>query len=88
MIDEDLKQMLIDIAEYGAGHCGFETVQEGEWEVDHKWEHKETIIKYLDKFYCVQQSRSGSYFTDYYYNDPDVYEVEPKEITTIVYRKV
>ena len=65
-----------------------EIVEEGDWVSEGKYEICESIIKYKDKFFRMIQSRSGSYYTDYYYNDPTFYEVEPKVITKTVYVKV
>ncbi len=60
-------------------------VEAGEWVDDGKYSNKETIVKYNDKFYAVNQYRSGSYFTDYDYGDPSCVEVAPKEITKTVW---
>jgi hypothetical protein len=65
-----------------------ELIEEGEWVSEGKYENCESIIKYKDKFFCMIQQRSGSYYTDYYYNDPFFYEVEPKVITKTIYVKV
>lgn len=44
----------------------FEYVSEGRWTSEGKWEYQELIFKFEDKFYRHYNSRSGSYYTDYY----------------------
>ena len=66
----------------------FEIVEEGGFVSEGKYEVSETIIKYKEKLFCVLLSRSGSYFTDYYYSEPTVYEVVPKQITKTIYEAV
>ena len=67
--------------------CGdWEVVEEGEWTQDHKYQHKESVVKHLPtgKFYSYGIGRSGSPFTDWYYSYddgdfPELMEVEKKE---------
>ena len=67
--------------------CGnWEVVEEGEWTQDHKYQHKESVVKHVPtgKYYHYEISRSGSPFTDWYYSYedgdfPDLVEVEKKE---------
>ena len=67
--------------------CGnWEVVEEGEWTQDHKYQHKESVVKHVPtgKCYHYEISRSGSPFTDWYYSHedgdfPDLVEVEKKE---------
>lgn len=51
----------------------YEIVEEGDWQVDHKWQHAENIIKHIPtgKFYSYTVSRSGSPYSDYYYSYED-----------------
>ena len=55
----------------------YEIVDEGDWIADYKYEMCEHIFKDLttDKTYSISFSRSGSYFTDWYYcwEDQDTY---------------
>jgi hypothetical protein len=76
-MNEELKQTILTLFEEEE----LEIIDEGEWVSDYKWEHCDTIVTYEDKFYCVAQSRQGSYHTDYYYDDPYVYEVKPQQVT-------
>jgi len=66
----------------------YTVVENGDWIEDGKYSFKETIIKYQGKFYSISEARSGSYYSDYYYNEPEAYEVEPYEITVTKYRVV
>ena len=52
----------------------------GDWIEDHKYSRRATIVKYQDKFYQIEESRTGSYYTDYHYEDPIVNEVTPEEV--------
>lgn len=70
------------------GDEDFEVVEEGDWVCDYKYEICTNVFKRKSdgKYFAHDQSRSGSYHTDYYYNDPeDLYEVERKEVVTIQY---
>jgi hypothetical protein len=61
-------------------------VEEGNYTSDGKYEFCQSIYKDSDgNYFAVSQARSGSYHTDYNYCPPEVYEVVPKEILTIVY---
>ena len=95
-MDETLKQKLIEFVTEGGSSDEMEIVEEGEWLSGGTYESSETVVKYKDKFYEVAQSRSetyssdysGSYFTGYSYEDPDAYEVEPKEVTIVYWKSV
>lgn len=56
-----------------------ETVQEGRWLNDLKWQHREDIVKHTASgtFWEITQSRSGSYWDDYEYADPEARQVVP-----------
>ena len=68
---------------------GYELIEEGDWEVDSKWQHVTQIVKEVatDKYYEYSVSRSGSPYSDYYYSFEDegteLHEVE-KVTKTIV----
>lgn len=57
-----------------------ECVEEGEWVSEHKYQMRDDVWKWKDKFFMISQSRSGSYHTDYYYDDPECCEVKPVEV--------
>ena len=70
----------------------YEVVDDGHWEAEHKYEYKSLIFKYKDKFYELSVSRSGSYYTEYYYDWEVVDEFECPEmeqvtITQEIWRK-
>ena len=73
---------------------GFEIVEEGEWIQDYKYQCREIVFKFEDKHYSLVESRSGSAFTDWYYNSEDwndeveVTEVEPVEVIEVGWRAV
>lgn len=75
---------------YYEGPEGSELIQETEWSQDHKYQYKQEVYKYHDLLIEVQLSRSGSYHTNWYYNAPDFYVVEPEEIVIkkIVYNHI
>lgn len=88
-----IEAMLNDDAEVAdLGHVH----EEGEWINDHKWQHKTDIVNVSDNkeqftglpfepgYYCINQSRSGSYWSDYEYDEPTITKVEPYEETMTV----
>jgi len=60
-----------------------EVVDSGDWIDDGKYSFREDVVKYDGKFYKISQSRSGSYYTDYDYMDPEIEEVEKREKTVV-----
>lgn len=68
------------------GEPDYEVVEEGDWINEGKYQSAEIVYKVGDQFFCVVLSRSGSYFSDYDYLEPDCYEVEPVVITKTEYR--
>lgn len=61
-------------------------VQDGDWEIDYKdYASKDTTYKMGEQFFMVAQRRSGNYYSDYYYDDPECYEVVPQEVTVTRY---
>lgn len=63
---------------------GLTILQDGDWVQEHKYQFRTSIVEYEGKTYGINESRSGSYHTDWYYDDPSVDEVEKKEeIVTI-----
>ena len=83
-MDEALVAKIIELFEDDE----LEIVEEGDWISEHKIDVCETIVKYEDKYYNITQGRSGSYYSDYEYYDPEVCEVVPKEVTTVKWVKV
>ena len=65
-------------------------IEQGSWIDDGKRSYCTSVVKIYDKFYEIEECRSGSYYTDYYYEDPEIYEVTPKEvvITKTVYERI
>ena len=62
----------------------FETIEEGNWTDDGKYSFLEDcIIKHIptETFWSIGQSRSGSYYSDYYYGDIGFGQVEKKTKT-------
>lgn len=51
-------------------HEDFETIDEGEWVQEHKYQFCEVIVKQLstERFFRMDVSRSGSYHSDWYYD--------------------
>lgn len=62
-----------------------EVIESGEWEHEYKdYFAKESIVKFDGKYYSIVDHRSGSYYTDYNYDAPNITEVEPKIETVVV----
>lgn len=64
-----------------AEHPDFELVEEGEWEVDYKWQHVTGIVEQTStgKFFSFSIGRSGDPYSDYYYS----YEAEGTELMEV-----
>ena len=53
---------------------------DSDWVQEHKYQYRSYIIKFEDgKFYQINESRSGSYHSDWYYNPAEIFEVERQE---------
>jgi len=63
---------------------GFEIIEEGDWEQEHKDQYASHIVKLDDQYFSVNESRSGSYHTDWYYGDTDIVPVDRLEETKVV----
>ena len=66
-------------------------VDPGDWIDDGKYSYRVSIFKFDDKLWEISCGRSGSYFTDYYYDWENLKEIEatrvyPHETITIVYK--
>lgn len=62
----------------------FDIVEEGEWTQEGKYQEAEHIVKHgpSGRHFCISQSRSGSYHSDWYYGESGLCEV--KCITEVV----
>lgn len=70
----------------GEPHEGYdlEVIEEGDWEINFKdYQDKSTYVRHVPtgRFFCINEHRSGSYYSDYYYDAPDAVEVVQKEVT-------
>jgi len=59
---EDLREL-----EYGDEPEGFSIVEDGDWSVDMKYQHRNIVFMFGGKYYLLVSTRSGSPFTDYTY---------------------
>ena len=64
-------------------------VECGDWISEGKIDVREDVYYLPDKdvYYKLFQTRSGDYFSDYTYYEPNIYEVVPKEKVITVYEK-
>lgn len=64
-----------------------QVMKEGEWVSEGKYEHKQDVVysKEYDIYIGIGMGRSGSYYSDYYHDDNDYYEVYPQEVTVTKY---
>lgn len=88
-LDDALRETLLYC---GPEESGFHLVEEGEWVNEYKdYDLKTNIYQKIDtgKYYAYNDSRSGSYYSDYEYDNPtELVEVEPVQITTTIYKAV
>lgn len=71
----------------------YEVIEEGDWTQDHKYQWRTLIFKFEGLLYSISTNRSGSPFTDWYYEWEDTkefeaYRVEPITKTITVYKVV
>lgn len=80
-----------DIGEYELGE-GWECVDDGEWEQNHKSQYNETIVKHTasGRHFRLARCRSGSYHSNWYYSETDITEVHKvtKTVTVEVWEAV
>ena len=83
----NLKQLLKEWQDGDDEHQDLNVIEEGEWEQDHKTQSRETVFRHIPngRFVSIIENRSGSYHTDWYYDDPEIYEVAPETKTITVY---
>lgn len=71
--------------------AGLTLAEGGEWIEDGKYSYRSDIYSTEDgNHFMIDNSRAGSYHTDYYYSPPDVSQVKPvvKTITKVVWENV
>lgn len=68
----------------------FTLSEEGEWEQEGKYQTSYVIMahKPTNTYWCLNQSRSGSYHTDWYYDTTYITQVEPVEVKKIIWKEV
>lgn len=62
----------------------YEIIDEGDWEDEGKYQYCTMIVKFMGTYIAINKSRSGSYFTDWYYGDSYLSIVERKEEVKVV----
>lgn len=103
------KELLMEVMEYSIGEeIEFEDeeldseykdtyikiIEVGDWISEGKYEYCWWVFEYNDKYYMLTNSRSGSYYSDYYYGSDDwdgvvdCDEVERVEVVTHDWRIV
>lgn len=87
----ELEELKALAAENGENYFGiddlpedWDEIDDGNWTDEGKYSYMTRIVAKNGKFFAIDQSRSGSYFSDYYYTTAEVYEVARKEIVTTV----
>lgn len=83
----DLKKLLAEFEEGDDEHDDLELVEESDWTSEGKYEYSETVYRHTPtgRFVCIGRSRSGSYFSDYEYDDPSISDVVPEVVTITRY---
>lgn len=78
--------------EYNDEGIKYKKVVDGDWTDEGKYSYRTDTFYFpeLNVYVEVDQSRSGSYYTDYYYDEPTFGFVEPHTETKVVtvYRSV
>lgn len=62
-------------------------IEEGDWTQEYKYQYSKTIVYHAptSAYWAIEQSRSGSYHTDWYYDEPTAHEVVRVEKRTVVH---
>ena len=60
---------------------GLKIIEQSPWEDEGKYSTRYTVVLFKGSHFSIDERRSGSYFTDYHYDDPEFYEVKPVEKT-------
>ena len=66
-------------------------VEEDDWTDEGKYSYSRAVYKCdQGNHFMVHSSRSGSYYSDYYYSEPEVTQVVPKVkvISTVIWEEV
>lgn len=63
---------------------GLKIIQDNGWTQDHKYQNREIVVEFKGHLFEIQENRSGSYHTDWYYGDIEVYPVERHEETKVI----
>lgn len=98
---DELKYLVKEACDsYGCGYIGIDDlpeqmseVEDDGWTDDGKYSHTSAIYKDDQEppnYFQINNSRSGSYFSDYDYSTPEVYQVKPvvKTITVVEWKPV
>lgn len=83
----DLKVLLKEFGEGDDEHEDLTEVESEGWEQDGKYQSCATVYRHepTGRFVCINQSRSGSYHSDWYYDDPTICEVVPEVVSITRY---
>ncbi|MGM0846945.1 MAG: hypothetical protein ACQEUT_18455 [Bacillota bacterium] len=78
------KEDMLMVVDGDAPDDHYSIIDQGDWINDGKYQNRETIFRYKGKFYSIDEGRSGSYFTEYYYDSEDwPEEVEATEVMQV-----
>ena len=86
-----IKESVLDGCDYKEE--GIEFIEESGWEDDGKYSNNTYVFKYDGKYYCVYDSKTGSYYTDYYFGSEnwgaeiECHEVESYEVIVKKWRR-
>jgi hypothetical protein len=83
-LEAHLLDMFEQEAHQNIDNDDFRMVEEGNWIQDNKRQYKRTICEYKGRFFKFVESRTGSPHTEYYYDEPSVFEVVPVEKTIVI----
>ena len=85
-------RMLFFDLRVGDENQGFKVVDKGDWVDEGKYQYKDIVFEYDNKYWKFTVDRNGSYFSDYFYGfeECDVgevaHQVEKVEVVKIEWR--
>ncbi len=79
-LPEDLAKTIVDLWKDDA----LTVIETTGWGDDGKYQYKTDYVEHGGNFYCIGQSRSGSYYSDYHYGETTIYRASYEEKTITI----
>jgi hypothetical protein len=92
-VNKETALIIVNMSKIGSEKLGFRLVYDSGWEDDGKYSYSRLVFQDIETelYYSLELSRTGSYYTDYYYcwedwsDEVELTEVFKKEKVIVVY---